>query len=171
MEKRVLTDEEFNRIKNYVGKYSFQDIVRWLEDMLASDVKDERLFDLINYEYLSRIDRKELTDEELKRTKAFISRNSYIGLFTKLVQMISSNNSRGILFKVINEELANRGSKGMVSEEDLESIKNYFASFLYTDLIMWQSDLMNSGNINNQVYILLEKEIKRREEERLGSKK
>jgi hypothetical protein len=36
---------------------------------------------------------------------------------------------------------------------------------------MWQSDLMNSGNINNQVYILLEKEIAEREKEPKGSKK
>lgn len=171
MEKNQLTDADFDRIKKHVRDFTIQDIIRWLEDMTNNDIRNNRLFDIINHEYLRRVDRKELTDNELNSIKENINRHSYADLFVILVEMISNNNTHSPIFKIIDNELTKRRIKGEINEEDNLKIKDYFSSYTYIDLIIWHNDLMDSGQINNQVYRLIEKEISDRSKDNRESQK
>ena len=161
MEKNI-TDEEIDRIRNYVDRYSYSDLTRWFDDMTSKENTDNRLFDIISFELIKRLSRREVTDLEYNRIKSNISKYSYLSLFRTLSDMITINNTKDRLFKLIDGELSRRMKENELSIEDNEEIEKYFSRHSYLDLVMWRNDLLNNGKINNQLYVLIEHEINRR---------
>ena len=55
MEKNKISDEELERIKNNLDKFSYIDLVAWRNQMIASREINNRLFNLLNDEILRRV--------------------------------------------------------------------------------------------------------------------
>ena len=55
MEKSEISDEELERIKNNLDKFSYIDLVAWRNQMIASREVNNRLFNLLNNEILRRV--------------------------------------------------------------------------------------------------------------------
>lgn len=49
-----ITDSELERIKEYIGRFSYIDLIVWRNEMIDSGEINNRLFDLLNTEILNR---------------------------------------------------------------------------------------------------------------------
>ena len=49
--------------------------------------------------------------------------------------------------------------KLVISDEKLESIKNNIHRFSYIDLVIWRNEMITSGEINNSLFYLLNREL------------
>ena len=61
--------------------------------------------------------------------------------------------------------------KNKISDEEYERIKKHIDKYLYVDLVMWRNELVESGNIYNRLFDLIDYELMRRNVEIHNSKK
>ena len=52
--RNKISDEEFERIKKFVNRFSYLDLIAWRNQMIASGEINNRVFDLLNDEILRR---------------------------------------------------------------------------------------------------------------------
>lgn len=52
--RNKVSDEEFERIKKFVNRFSYLDLIAWRNQMIASGEINNRVFDLLNDEILRR---------------------------------------------------------------------------------------------------------------------
>ncbi len=118
------------------------------------------------------MDTSRVSDEEFERIKNYIGEYKYIDLVKWVIEIIKSGYTKNNrLYTLIDGEISRRNKAKEKTEEDIEEVKNYFARYSYLDLIMWRNDMIDGGNINNHLFVLIDHEIMRRNAERYSSMK